>query len=140
MESFTEFIYFKLGTALRKTQKQFNYRYAREYGITVAQSFILFSLLECDGMNIKKLAERLSIDNSAITGLIDRLVKEGLVERRVDPEDRRAFRIFLTDKGCEMAERVYPIAHGFNEQLKSVLTPEQQSALNNLLEVIDRIE
>ena len=139
MESFRDFICFKLGSATRKIQKYYNNRYG-EYGITIAQSFILFSLLESDGLSIKNLAERLNIDSSAITGLVDRLEKESLVERRVDPKDRRSFSIFLTNKGKNLAETVLPIAVEFNEKLKTNLGEEQEESLKTFLCEIEKLE
>ena len=138
MESFRDLICFKLGSATRRIQKYYNNRYG-EYGITIAQSFILFSLLESDGLNIKNLAERLNIDSSAITGLVDRLEKESLVERRVDPKDRRSFSIFLTNKGGNLAETVLPIAVEFNEKLKINLGEEQEEFLKTFLCEIEKL-
>ena len=138
MESFRDLICFKLGSATRRIQKYYNNRYG-EYGITIAQSFILFSLLESDGLNIKNLAERLNIDSSAITGLVDRLEKESLVERRVDAKDRRSFSIFLTNKGGNLAETVLPIAVEFNEKLKINLGEEQEEFLKTFLCEIEKL-
>jgi DNA-binding MarR family transcriptional regulator len=134
-----DFLCFKIGLAARKIQKYNNNKFA-EYGITVAQSFILFSLLESDGLNVKNLAEWLCIDSSAITALVDRLEKEHLIERRVDPEDRRALRIFLTDRGREIANAVYPIAIDFNEKLKENLAQEEKDIIGNFLNKIKDAE
>lgn len=136
MESLTTLLCFQLGSAARKIQKYYNKKF-EEYGITVAQSFILFSLLESDGLYVKCLAERLDIDSSAITGLVDRLDKEKLVERRVDPEDRRAFRIFLTEKGKKLAETLAPIGQEFNKKLKDGMKKEELAAFKKFLQKID---
>lgn len=139
MEPFTEFLCFKLGSASRKMQKYYNSRLA-EHGITIAQSFIILSLLEKDEQNVKDLAERLAIDSSAITGLVDRLEKEGLVERRVDPTDRRAFQIVLTTKGMELAEALRPVAVEFNENLKNDLSKGELAALSKFFRMMEEID
>lgn len=139
MEPFTEFICFKLGSATRRIQKYYNNRLS-EYGITIAQSFIILSLLERNGQNIKELAEKLGIDSSAITGLVDRLEKEDLVERRVDRNDRRAFHVNVTPKGKKLGESILPIAIDFNERLKSSLTKSEQSALSKFFKKVEDIE
>lgn len=139
MKSFKDFICFQLGAATRKIQKYYNSRYA-QFGITIAQSFILFSLLENEGMNAKSLAEQLDIDSSAITGLIDRMEKEGLVERRIDPSDRRAFCISLTEEGRKLAEAVLPVAEEFNDRLKSGLKKSEERALVNFLRRVENLE
>ena len=81
MDRLQDSLCFKLGSSARSMQKQYN-AHCAEYGITIAQSFILFLLLAEDGLNPKTLAEQLEIDGSAITGLVDRLEKESLVERK----------------------------------------------------------
>jgi MarR family transcriptional regulator for hemolysin len=57
-----------------------------------------------DGLNQTELAARVGIDGSSLVRLIDMLVERGLVERRMDPLDRRARRLFLSDAGRQ-AER-----------------------------------
>lgn len=138
MGSFVDFLCFKLGSAARKIQKYYNNRFA-EFGITIAQSFILFALLENNGLNVKSLAELLDLDSSAITGLVDRLEKEKLVERRVDLRDRRAFRIHLTRKGKSLAEKVFPIAVEYNEKLKTGLEKDEEMALIKFFKRIEII-
>lgn len=139
MERFADFICFKLGSAARKIQRYYNNK-LNGYGITIGQAFILFSLLEQEGLNIKALGKKLNLDNSAMTGLVDRLEKENLVERRDDPEDRRAYLIFFTQKGKKMATVTFPIAAEFNARLKAAFDPEAQLALSRLLAAIEDLD
>jgi len=136
MKSFTGFLCFELGLAARKIYRYYNNKYSA-YGITVPQSFILFALLDQDGQNVKDLASRLSLDSPAITGLLDRLEKENLVERRNDPLDRRALKVYLTEKGRGLAGEAYQIAADFNDELNSAFNPQQKEVLKKLLGVID---
>ncbi len=53
-----------------------------------------------------QLARLLELDKSSTTGLIDRAERRGLVRRVVVPEDRRAFRVVLTDEGRQLADRL----------------------------------
>lgn len=135
MEDFTGYLCFEMGVAARKLHKYYNNRF-NEYGITVTQSFILFALMLQDGQNVKNLAERLFLESPAVTGLVDRLEKEKMVERRSDPDDRRALKVFLTEKGRSLAERLIPVANEFNEKIKSQFSPEQVNSLKKLLRVI----
>lgn len=68
-------------------------------GLTAAHSGVLFFLGQRDGALIGEAAEALDLAPSAMTGLIDRMTRAGLVERRPDPADGRALRLYLTDKG-----------------------------------------
>ncbi len=136
MESFTGFLCFKLGLAARKLYKYYNNKYS-EYGITVPQSFILFALLEQDGQNVKDLANRLSLDSPAITGLLDRLEKEELVERKNDPEDRRALKVYLTGKGRSLGGEIFKSASDFNRDLNSVFSEDEKMVIKKLLNAVD---
>ncbi|GBF34023.1 transcriptional regulator [Desulfocucumis palustris] len=136
MEDFTGYLCFEMGVAARKLHKYYNNRFS-EYGITLTQSFILFALLLQDGQNVKNLAERLSLESPAVTGLVDRLEKENMVQRRSDPGDRRALKVFLTEKGRLLADKLIPVANEFNKKLKSQFSPEQVNSLKKLLMVIN---
>jgi MarR family transcriptional regulator, organic hydroperoxide resistance regulator len=139
MDKFTELLCFRLGSAARKLQKYYNGRLA-EYGITIAQSFIILSLMEKDDRNVKELAESLGIDSSAITGLVDRLEKESLVERRVDTSDRRAFRIHLTARGRGLGDSMLPAAIEFNESLEAGLTRTELASLYKFFGMLEDLE
>lgn len=136
MEDFSTFLCFEVGVAARKLHKYYNNRFS-QYGITVTQSFILFALMTQDGQNVKNLAERLSLESPAVTGLVDRLEKEKMVERRSDPEDRRALQVFLTEKGRDLAEKLITAAIDFNDTLKARLNADQVRALKDLLVSIE---
>jgi DNA-binding MarR family transcriptional regulator len=129
----SDYICFKIGSVARRIQRYYNGKYA-DLGITAAQSFVLFSLLRNQGQNIKSIAEDVDLDSSAITGLVDRLEKESLVVRRIDPEDRRAFHIYLTSKGELIARKAHEIAEATNQHLRSIGSPEQQEFLDSFLD------
>lgn len=92
-----------------------------EYGISVPQSFVLFALLEEDGSTLKEIGTKAQIDSSSMTVLVDKLENEGYLERRLDPQDRRAIRVFLTPKGRDLAGKVWDLAVDFNRQLHESL-------------------
>ena len=139
MDRLQDFLCFKLGSAARSMQKQYN-AHCAEFGITIAQSFILFLLLAEDGLNPKTLAEQLEIDGSAITGLVDRLEKEDLVERKPDLTDRRAFCVFLTGKGRRKAEEVLPAAMEVNNRLKASLSKGDEKTVSRFLENVKELD
>jgi MarR family transcriptional regulator for hemolysin len=69
---------------------------ARKFGMTRAQWGVLFRLERSEGLKQSELADVLEIQPITLTRLIDRLCDSGLIERRSDPNDRRAKRLFLT--------------------------------------------
>ncbi|MGE5544148.1 MAG: MarR family winged helix-turn-helix transcriptional regulator [Bacillota bacterium] len=120
MEGFTEFTCFLMRTAMKKIDRYLASR-LEEYGVSVPQSFVLFALLEEDGSTLKEIGTKAQIDSSSMTVLVDKLENEGLLERRLDSQDRRAIRVFLTPKGKDLAEKVMDLAVDFNCQLKNSL-------------------
>src|SRR3978361_1281281 len=76
---------------------------AKDQGTTRAQWIVLFGLGEQEGLPRVVLAEVLELQPISLVRLLDRLVEHGLVERRHDPRDRRANRLFLTAAGRQLA-------------------------------------
>src|ERR1700739_4451414 len=76
---------------------------AKSRGTTRAQWIVLFRLREQEGLSQVDLADVLELQPISLVRLLDRLVQHGLVERRSDPRDRRANRLFLTPAGRQLA-------------------------------------
>jgi len=94
-------LFFLLSAANRRVQRWIEAEMADKGGLTGAQAGLLFFLGKPDGALIGEAAEALDVAPSAMTGLVDRMERSGLVERRSDPDDGRAQRLHLTDAGRE---------------------------------------
>lgn len=70
-----------------------------ELSLTIAQLKSLFFIANEGGANFKKLAAALEVTPSNVTGIVDRLVEQGLVTRQASPTDRRMHLLRATDKG-----------------------------------------
>lgn len=81
----------------------------RRLGITPGQMIVLYTLYKKDGASITDLSKRCYLDNSTLTGLMDRLERLQLVTRVDVPGDRRAFSIFLTPQALAMREQVFEV-------------------------------
>lgn len=136
MPSFTDFLCFRLGALTRKIQRYYNNRFA-ELNITLGQSFVLFQLLEADGSSVKDIAAAVQLDPPAITGLVDRLAKEGLAERQTDPDNRRTTNIYLTERGREVALQAGLIAAEFNEVLQKIISTGDSEAFERALSALE---
>jgi MarR family transcriptional regulator, transcriptional regulator for hemolysin len=77
---------------------------AKERGTTRAQWVVLFRLRAQEGLSQVDLAEILELQPISLVRLLDRLVEQGLLERRHDPKDRRANRLFLTEQGRQLVD------------------------------------
>jgi DNA-binding MarR family transcriptional regulator len=74
-------------------------------GLSIPQFDLLSTLTEREGMSQQELAERLYVTKGNVSGLLDRMVEAGLVERRTLPGDRRSNALHLTPRGRDLAER-----------------------------------
>lgn len=72
-------------------------------GLSVAQFDLISTLTEAEGITQRDLAERLYVTKGNVSGLVDRLVEAGLVDRRAIPGDRRSYALHLTPEGQRLA-------------------------------------
>lgn len=140
MVDLTNYLGFSLRVAMKKIDKNLSQQ-LEVYGVSIPQSFILFSLLEQDGATLKEVGNKTLIDSSSMTVLVDKLEKDGLVERKLDSQDRRAIRVFITDKGRDIAEKVSKIGVKFNSRLYDLLGEGNQKefihGINNIVNGLD---
>lgn len=76
----------------------------RTLGLSIPQFDLLSTLTEQEGISQSELAERLYVTKGNVSGLVDRLVQAGLVERRAIAGDRRSYAMHLTPEGRRLAE------------------------------------
>ena len=79
---------------------------ARQFGMTRAQWAVLARLEYAEGLKQSELAELLDLQPITLTRLVDRLCANGLIERRADPSDRRAKRLYLTAQARPLMNRL----------------------------------
>jgi MarR family transcriptional regulator for hemolysin len=79
---------------------------ARLFGMTRAQWAVLLRLERREGLNQSDLAEALDLQPITLTRLVDRLCDNGLIERRHDPNDRRAKLLYLTPAARPLLDRI----------------------------------
>ena len=96
---------FILNDVARMLRTYADYRGA-QFGVTRAQWVVLVRLDRFEGLKQSELAEMLDLQPITLTRLLDQLCDGGLIERRSDPDDRRAKRLFLTAAARPMLERL----------------------------------
>jgi MarR family transcriptional regulator, lower aerobic nicotinate degradation pathway regulator len=106
------------------------------YDLTPQQFGLLGFLWHEDGVTQAELSAKSQIDRTTMGGLIDRLEKEGLVARCSHPEDRRAYRICLTEKGKALQLELTPLAVAVQQKFTAKLDPQEVETLKSLLEKI----
>ena len=96
---------FTLNDVARMLRTYADYR-AAQFGITRAQWAVLVRLDRSEGLKQSELAEMLDLQPISLTRLLDKLAECGLIERRADPIDRRAKRLFLTPAAHPLLEKL----------------------------------
>jgi MarR family transcriptional regulator for hemolysin len=96
---------FMLNDVARLLRTYADYK-ASQFGMTRAQWAVLVRVDRSEGLNQSELAEVLDLQPITLTRLLDKLCDSGLIERRPDPADRRAKRLFLTAAARPLLERL----------------------------------
>lgn len=79
---------------------------ASQFGLTGPQLTVIKLLETFDNLSLSSLSERIRAQNSTVTGIIDRMEREGLVRRERSTTDRRVVHIKLSDKGQKLARQI----------------------------------
>lgn len=105
--------------------------------VTMSQAKCLFVVALRPGISMSALASQLQVGLSAVSGLVDRLVDHGYLERHEDPSDRRQQLVTITSAGTGVIDRVRELN---TEHLRSVLQGLSPSELEALLEGIAALD
>ena len=107
-------------------------RFFASHGLTPSQFDLLSALFEEGAIPLNRLSERLCCACSNVTGLVDRLERDGLVRRERSLEDRRVILLSLTDKGRELLAGV-PRGECCGLNFDTILNKEERSELRRIL-------
>lgn len=107
-----------------------------QFDVTPVQYGVLYCLWELQKNNPKEIAEELKLENSTISGVLERMEKKELIVRNISKEDRRFVQIELTDKGRSLREDVLDTVDKVNQDVMGVLAPEEQEILKKNLRII----
>lgn len=128
----TEHIGFLLSDISRLMRKRFDLA-ARSIGVTGPQWRLLFVLEREPGQNQGQIAERMEVEPITTCRMIDRLEQAGLVERRRDPADRRAWQIFNTPAATPLLDRLRLVGDELSTQSLTGLSAKDADRLRDLL-------
>ena len=128
-----------LSDAARLLRRRFDAR-ARALGVSRAQWQVLFALSRQEGSNQTTLADHLEVETITLCRMVDRLAEAGLVERRADPADRRAWRLYLTDAARPLLDQLRQVGEavvgdaldGIDEPARAAMAEGLARLRNNL--------
>jgi DNA-binding MarR family transcriptional regulator len=126
----------QLSTALREWAEVFMRRSMRDFihfiketGLSTTQLNTLMRLYYHDSCPISDVGDHLGITNAATSQMVQRLVEQGLLQRREDPADRRVKQLTLTAEGRALIDRGIEARRRWLEDLTTALPPEQQATI-----------
>ncbi len=105
----------------------------KNFTITPEQFGILFFLSKEDGMYQRQLAKISLKDRPNITRLVDILEEKGFVYREIDPNNRRIFKVFITEEGKKQVEQIYPFLIEIHKKAQQGISDEEISFLKKIL-------
>ncbi len=116
-------------------ERRIRRRLRAEFGTTLPRFDVLAQLdRSADGLTMGDLSSRLMVSAGNITGLIERLVREGLVTRMATPGDRRTQRVRLTAAGKRLFDSMTPAHEAWVAESVASLSDEEMREINGLLE------
>ena len=94
---------------------------------------VMMSLWKEDGLKVIELGKKAGLEPSTMTGLLDRMERDGLASRTTDPKDRRVLRIYLTETGQNVRNPVLKVIDDVLEDVFAGISKEDISHTKNLL-------
>ena len=123
------------GRLSRQTSKPLS-----DVGVKPAQATALVYLGYHNGCQLSELADGVGSNNAAVTGLVSRMEKSGLVTRRTMQSDGRGKTVHLTEKGLRTREQVMQILRAVDERLSTHFTDAELETINRFLNVASDLE
>ena len=123
-------VWLRLLACSTQIETEIGKRLRSRFGMTLARFDYLAQLYRHpEGLRMNVLSRYLMVTGGNVTGLTDQLVKDGLVKREDDPDDRRSFRVSLTEPGCSAFERIASEHEGWLVDLFSGIDAAAQAGL-----------
>jgi len=103
-------------------------------GLTGPQQSAMQVLVESDGLSLKDLSKELGLAHSTVSGIVDRLEKQGLVKRQTDEADRRLAKLVVADQVRKFLRETWPALemHPLAEALRAATPAERQQVLQGV--------
>ena len=113
--------YLLIEIAARRLHREADARLTQSVGVTASQAAVLFLLLRRGECRMGAIGETLALGAPAVTGLVDRMQKAGLVIKRRNPNDKRGALVELTEAGRQAAEGADDVLRAFNHDVEARL-------------------
>jgi MarR family 2-MHQ and catechol resistance regulon transcriptional repressor len=115
-------------------------QHLKSFDLTAPQFGVLEALAHLGPMKMCEIGNKLLMSGANVTGVVDRLENKGLVRRVMEADDRRMFRIHLTDEGSKLIAKFFPIHAERIEAFTRALTSKEKRLLTDLLKKLGKAQ
>ena len=112
------------------------FRFARASGLSMSHLGAIFHTQRFGSLGVTEIGEHLGVSSAAASQMLERLVQQDLVLRTEDPEDRRAKRIELTEKGNRILEEGLRVQQSWLNDVSQTLSKSEKEAITSALEIL----
>ncbi len=125
-----------LALATKSQERLAELEIKKQLGLTPAQWKVILALDITDGLTQKEVADMIYVDSSTLVPVIDKMEKDGLVQRKPDAKDRRVNRIFLTKKAESTVDSIVLIILQLRKMIYQGISESSIESLKNTLKII----
>ena len=123
----------KMAVLARQMRQRFDER-VEQMGVTRAKWVLIAAVAGDPGTTQREIAAKLEVSDVTAGRMIDRVSADGLVERREDPQDRRAYRIFLTPAAQPVMAKLATAADAYEREMFACMDEAELATMNALLD------
>ncbi len=131
------FLPYRLAKLASKMSEQFAPVYQQQSDLTIPQWRILFNLAQFGQSNARALCEQAAMDKSTVSRAIKALIEKHYVVSLVDPDDKRASLLKLSEQGVSLYQKLAPAALAWEQNLLEVLSQTEYQALLSCLDKLN---
>ena len=131
-----QFLPYRLSVLANKVSRQLAAAYAERFGITIPQWRVIAVLGQDSGVSADFVCGRTEMDRVTVSRAVAALLEQGLVLRRISPEDRRCSMLRLSAAGQRLYAEVVPLARAYEADLLRGLAASDRAALERVLSAL----
>ena len=129
-----DFLPYRLSIVTNRISASFARLYSEKFNLSIPEWRVMAVLGQQPGLSADEVCSETEMDKVPVSRAVSKLLDKGLLRREFSGRDRRRSILCLSEAGYGMYAQIVPLALSYEAELKAVLTPREQSQLENLLD------
>lgn len=129
-----EFLPYRLSIVTNRISASFARLYSEKFNLSIPEWRVMAVLGQQPGLSADEVCSETEMDKVPVSRAVTKLLDKGLLDRDFSGDDRRRSILHLSEAGYGMYAQIVPLALSYEEELKAVLTADEQSQLEKLLD------